>query len=145
MSGPTQDPVEAHARQIAEQARAKLQQELAFAKAKQGQGLIAPGAVAPQELIPSPGKERWAIKTANSQDQDRNNIDPTVKTVTVEDLLLIQRPDDIPFTQNNPQYDTQRSTTAERTTYQCQATIIAFKMSRMETTTSSFKAVPATR
>ena len=124
----TQDPVEMYARQIAEQARAKLQQELAMADAKKGQGLMAPGAVAPEELIPTPGKERWAVKTANSQDQDRNNIDPTVKTVTVEDLLLIQRPDDIPFTQNNPDFDTRRSNPTETTIFQCQATIIAFKM-----------------
>jgi len=121
------DVLERHYRALSNDAIKKVKQDQAALKARQAAApAVAPDAFAPEAL--TPGVERWPVKTGT--DADVASVTNTAN-VTVEDLLLIERPTDLPFTTNNPAFQSNRDGDVERTTYTTSdATIVAFKLEK---------------
>jgi hypothetical protein len=91
-----------------------------------------PGRRAPQalplqpELVTKPGVERWPVKTGT--DPDVTRVEPRIVPTTVEEMVSIPRPDDMPLpTQNYPAYQQHRSSPVETTIWRIDADIIALK------------------
>jgi len=124
------DAAEVAARSDAERARRRLiadmdarRAESARAKADTAEAEGEPLLSAP--FAPKRGVERWPVKIVNDEDKER--IDPEVQDTTIEDLLLIQRPADMPFKKRVKRYQANRAAPAETTIWRIEARIISHK------------------
>jgi hypothetical protein len=69
-----------------------------------------------------PGKDRWAIKTAS--DAEAREIAATPSKSTVEELLAIPRPLDMPSDGSNPFFQQHRARPAETTVFSVEADVV---------------------
>lgn len=82
----------------------------------------------PAPFSPKPGKQRWPVKTIN--DNDRGQIgfsDDDIVDTTVEDMWLLERPDDMPLTRAVPKYQSNRAPGTETTVWRIRGRITAHK------------------
>jgi hypothetical protein len=83
-------------------------------------------ALAP-ELATKPGVERWPVKTGT--DPDVIQVAPQIVPTTVEEMVSIPRPADMPSpTGDYPAYQNHRAAPVETTIWRIDATIIALKL-----------------
>ncbi len=117
------------------------------AQIKAAAGLAA-GAAAPQaapeqaaparpELVTSPGKERWPVKTGQDPDRAKvgknvingNDLGAGIVEATLEELVRLPRPPGMAVaTQDPPEFQDVRAGVTEVTIWRIEATIIALKL-----------------
>lgn len=126
------DPVEEAAQRNAARARKQVLDHLAALQAAERAAAGGPEAVAGPEAAllaarfsPTRGAERWPVKTVT--DDDRNRINAAVQDTTVEALLLLERPGDMPLTRPVPRWQSKRADGSETTKWQVEARIIGYK------------------
>jgi hypothetical protein len=68
-----------------------------------------------------PGRDRWPVKTAT--DDDANEIVAKPVPTTVEALLALPRPADMPLHEANPKYQSRRAKGVETTVYKVEAEV----------------------
>src|SRR5262249_52264593 len=87
----------------------------------------APPALPPQPVLAiRPGQERWPVKTGT--DPDVVLVEPRIVPTTVEEMVSIPRPDDMPVpTDDYPAFQQHRSAPVETTIWTLDAHIIALK------------------
>ena len=77
----------------------------------------------PKGTETKPGKDRWPVKTASDPDAADISLEP-VKT-TVENLLAMPRPEDLPLDESAPGYQNHRIHPIETTIWTIEADVIA--------------------
>jgi len=85
-----------------------------------------PGSSAPQAAL-KPGTDRWPVKTAT--DDDARQIVTKPVHITVEELLALPRPADMPLNEANPKYQNHRARGAETTIYTIEAEVVECRLS----------------
>ena len=76
----------------------------------------------PAASATKPGSDRWSIKTAS--DVEAKEIDRTPAKSTVEKLLALPRPLDMPLDGSNPFFQTHRAHPAEATVFTVEADVV---------------------
>ena len=82
---------------------------------KADDGKTAPKPPAPAGQVIRPGKDRWPVKTAT--DPDARSINPKPEKTSVESLLDLPRPVDLPLRESNPTMQEHRARPVETTVY----------------------------
>ncbi|HEV2473810.1 MAG TPA: hypothetical protein VGS41_14130 [Chthonomonadales bacterium] len=113
--------LEEAAQELSRRARARLLADTRITP--QEKAAAAPEAAAPA-FVPRPGVERWPVKTG--ADPDAEQVDQTPVASTVETLLLIPRPADMPLTLSSPQYQAHRAP-PELAVYTVEATLTDYR------------------
>jgi hypothetical protein len=78
------------------------------------------------EAAPSPGKERWSVKTGT--DPGVGEVEQEIVETTIDEMISIPRPPDMtPPTRLFPAFQNRRASPAETTVWRLEASIIALK------------------
>lgn len=126
------EAAEAFAQANARRARERLLSERAMREALAPEPPAGPGAPAsdapPAPFAPKPGKQRWPVKTINDPDRGQISFSHNdIVDTTVEDMWLLERPDDMPLTSAVPKYQSNRAEGPETTVWRIRGTIISHK------------------
>ncbi len=79
-------------------------------------------------VAPKPGKDRWLVKTAS--DPDAKKINTRTQQTTIEKLLALPRPKEMPLDGSNPAYQEKRAVPVEMTIYSVEADIVECQLMR---------------
>jgi len=75
---------------------------------------------------PNRGRDRWAVKTAS--DPDAAHVKTAAIQSTIEKLLALPRPADMPLSDPSPKYQTKRAEPVETSVYAVEADVVDYRL-----------------